>query len=608
MSRMNQAAQRQGRSCRNGLSPDRLLSASESMEHETLGAMMDRSIPVLAHSNCKWAQTRRMDERVDSSDGGADNSMGQTAASATAESVSQSSATQLNPLVYRRYSASAQYASQSTAEDSTDERECEKEEIHQKEKKRNKKHTRGSRCVKRERHFVEHHYHDHSFDPVEDYVPEGLCLGSDSSTPQLSYCKSQKSQQEEMTSSMAQRLGKPRKRGGVAVPFPMKLHDLLENADKNGLINIVSWSPHGRCFAVHKSREFVASVMPRWFRQTKLTSFQRQLNLYGFCRLTRGRDAGAYYHELFLRGKPYLCRAMLRTKVKGTGYKASSSPNSEPDFYSMPPVYPVPVGYVWPHSSEESCADECGKKAPASVCVPDSPRSSCTKSTLPESPESTEAPGPCPITPNPSFGAPITPERSPSLVQIKPKMKKTPVTRRAQSDGNAVASVVSPETRPHNSCAMSTIAPAGTVIRVGNQSFQYLEHFDAVPPLTIVPTSPRASCIKSVNPLPTSSSSTKISATVSCQHKKKNEEQTAGNQEPPKKEGTRIQGGMQEGPCAAQEAEFQTQQEKEKLPFPIDEPLDDFLVTIESNLEDDVNLGYALDECVDENMCEYAEV
>jgi hypothetical protein len=32
---------------------------------------------------------------------------------------------------------------------------------------------------------------------------------------------------------------------------------------------------------------------------------------------------------------------MTRTKVKGTGFKAASSPDSEPDFWRMPPVHAV---------------------------------------------------------------------------------------------------------------------------------------------------------------------------------------------------------------------------------------------------------------------------
>jgi len=67
------------------------------------------------------------------------------------------------------------------------------------------------------------------------------------------------------------------------------------------------------------------------------------LNLYGFCRLTRGADSGGYYHELFLRGKPFLCKRMIRTKVKGTKFKAASSPDQEPDFYTMPSVVVTPA-------------------------------------------------------------------------------------------------------------------------------------------------------------------------------------------------------------------------------------------------------------------------
>jgi hypothetical protein len=66
-----------------------------------------------------------------------------------------------------------------------------------------------------------------------------------------------------------------------------------------------------------------------------LTSFQRQLNLYGFRRLTQGPDAGAYYHELFLRVRPGLCQRMTRQKVKGTGHKQPADVKTEPNFYEM---------------------------------------------------------------------------------------------------------------------------------------------------------------------------------------------------------------------------------------------------------------------------------
>ena len=125
--------------------------------------------------------------------------------------------------------------------------------------------------------------------------------------------------------------------------FPLKLHAVLDQIEADGLAHVISWQPHGRAFVIHKPKTFVEHVMPLYFKQTKLTSFQRQLNLYGWQRLTKGPDATGYYHELFLRNKPFLCQAMVRTKVKGTRYKAASSPEQEPNFYAMQPVGKVPT-------------------------------------------------------------------------------------------------------------------------------------------------------------------------------------------------------------------------------------------------------------------------
>ena len=91
-----------------------------------------------------------------------------------------------------------------------------------------------------------------------------------------------------------------KKTGGVSQPFPEKLMDML-TMEETHKSTVVSWLPHGRAFIVRKPKVFTEDIMPKYFRQTKLTSFQRQLNLYGFRRITQGPDAGAYYHELFLR-------------------------------------------------------------------------------------------------------------------------------------------------------------------------------------------------------------------------------------------------------------------------------------------------------------------
>ena len=128
-----------------------------------------------------------------------------------------------------------------------------------------------------------------------------------------------------------------KKTGGVAMPFPEKLMNML---DKASILHpdTVSWCSHGRAFKVRKPKVFTNEVMGIYFKQSKLTSFQRQLNLYGFRRITQGEDAGAYYHELFLRGRPQLCMRMQRQKVKGTGIKQPTDITTEPNFYDMPPL------------------------------------------------------------------------------------------------------------------------------------------------------------------------------------------------------------------------------------------------------------------------------
>lgn len=129
-----------------------------------------------------------------------------------------------------------------------------------------------------------------------------------------------------------------RSSGGLLPTFPMDLHKMLEEINADCLGHIVSWQLHGRAFRVHDQTIFVRDVLPRFSRSKKFTSFVRQLNLYEFRRISRGKDKGAYYHPKFLRGNLSLANSLRRKRVNGREKRCASDPETEPDFYSMPPL------------------------------------------------------------------------------------------------------------------------------------------------------------------------------------------------------------------------------------------------------------------------------
>lgn len=97
--------------------------------------------------------------------------------------------------------------------------------------------------------------------------------------------------------------------------FPSKLHLMLENAERDNYVHIVSWVKDGTAFKVHNHKEFVHRVMPVYFDQSMYESFRRQLNLYHFSRCSRGQDRGVISHPLLRAGARHLCSGIKRGKV-----------------------------------------------------------------------------------------------------------------------------------------------------------------------------------------------------------------------------------------------------------------------------------------------------
>ena len=132
-----------------------------------------------------------------------------------------------------------------------------------------------------------------------------------------------------------------------------QLLDILSN---EAHADVISWLPHGTGFQIHKKKTFAAGtfhtnmdlsflpaclpfhlvlllmtgfsffknifteILPIYFKASKFTSFTRKLNRWGFTRVPRGPETGAYFHKLFRRDKPELCLQM--TSNSGNKYQA----------------------------------------------------------------------------------------------------------------------------------------------------------------------------------------------------------------------------------------------------------------------------------------------
>jgi len=68
-------------------------------------------------------------------------------------------------------------------------------------------------------------------------------------------------------------------------------------------IRIIDWSPTGRAFRITDVSAFSSLILPKYFRTNNFSSFQRNLNLYGFSKVRRGPDADMYAHPSFMRGR-----------------------------------------------------------------------------------------------------------------------------------------------------------------------------------------------------------------------------------------------------------------------------------------------------------------
>lgn len=153
----------------------------------------------------------------------------------------------------------------------------------------------------------------------------------------------------------------------------------------------------GRSFKISDVQLFCSDVLPRYFRHCKLTSFQRQLNLYGFQRVHVGPLGGSYHHPLFTRDNPANVDTMRRTVKKNAG--GGDDDDDAPTSTQRPPLPSVPWSLPFAASFQALPADSAAAAAAAAsaamaaVSGSSSSSSSVPHPTVPLAPAMSMPPG-----------------------------------------------------------------------------------------------------------------------------------------------------------------------------------------------------------------------
>ena len=84
--------------------------------------------------------------------------------------------------------------------------------------------------------------------------------------------------------------------------------------------DLIAWDPSGGSFHVYDQARFAREILPRYFKHNNFASFIRQLNMYGFRKMStiehgslkNERDDIEFAHPNFIRGQESLLESIKR--------------------------------------------------------------------------------------------------------------------------------------------------------------------------------------------------------------------------------------------------------------------------------------------------------
>uniref|UniRef100_A0A1J3EPG4 Heat stress transcription factor A-8 n=1 Tax=Noccaea caerulescens TaxID=107243 RepID=A0A1J3EPG4_NOCCA len=105
-------------------------------------------------------------------------------------------------------------------------------------------------------------------------------------------------------------------------PFLRKCYEMVDDSSTD---SIISWSPNGdNSFVISDTTAFSVQLLPKYFKHSNLSSFIRQLNIYGFRKVDAERYEFA--NEGFVRGQKDLLKNINRRKnVQSNEHQSKST-------------------------------------------------------------------------------------------------------------------------------------------------------------------------------------------------------------------------------------------------------------------------------------------
>jgi hypothetical protein len=156
----------------------------------------------------------------------------------------------------------------------------------------------------------------------------------------------------------------------TAPRFVRAVYDMLQNEDQR----ILSWSADGSHFQVYDVARLESEVLRKYFKHNKFSSFQRQLNNFGFHKWTKTRASVATFsHDVLVRCHPAHLGALASQMTPMTPMKTQTK--TTPAAFSSVPVEPCTAAKrpraLLAVPSEQPASVKKHKMSPRDVCAVD---------------------------------------------------------------------------------------------------------------------------------------------------------------------------------------------------------------------------------------------